>query len=332
MPRRCEELIAEFGYERNVFGREDDRSIIGVLDDGGGEDSNTSGTVVKGKAREGELESGLTYRFYGYWTTHPKYGRQFAFQSFILAQPSGKQGTIAYLTRGPGIGPKRAAKLWDLYGSSALEVIRTDPARAAAECHGLTETKAREAAAYFQSHIAAEKTTQDLLELLSGMGTPRKLVDRLIERFGVKAAEKVKENPYSLIRFHGVGFGRSDRLYLQLGKDPAAPERLGWCAWHSLYSDRQGHTWLPVTVPERAIRDGVAGVQVDGVMMAGGLAWAIKAGHVAVRDEVVEGGGCRVVRRWMADGAKAAAETRLANCVWRAMVEDFSSKNERIAK
>ena len=302
MARNYEELIGEFDYEKNVFGKDEDRSIVGLLIDK---------TTVKGKAREGELETGLTFRFYGYWTDHRRYGRQFAFQSFVLAQPSGQRGTVAYLQRGPGIGRKRAEQIWEYFGPGALDAIRNQPEDVAARVKGLSPRKASEAAVYFRGHVALEATTKDLLELLTGLGTPRNLVEKLIGNWGAKAAELIRENPYRLMVFRSVGFMRADKLYLQLGGNPATAERLGWCIWNALHKDRDGHTWRPVEFGRLAIQKGVAGV--DAVPQAG-LDWAVREHHIMVR----QNGGGKV---WIAESERAAAEARLANQVHRAMVE-----------
>jgi hypothetical protein len=302
MPRNYEELTAEFDYEKNVFGRDDDRTIIGIL---------TDSTQVKGKAREGELECGLTYLFRGYWTEHPRYGKQFQFYSFGVAQPVGQRGTVSYLTRGPGIGRKRAQQIWELYGQDSLEAIRERPAEVAAKVQGLSETKATEAAAYFKAHKDREIVTRDLEELLSGGGFPRKLIDKLIEKWGAKAAVLIRENAYRLMVFRNVGYGKADKLYLQLGGQPDTAERLGWCAWNALHKDRDGSTWRPVEFGRVAITKGVAGVDV---VPQAGLDWAIREHHITVRRN---GDG----RTWIAEGERAAAEKRLANQVHRAMVE-----------
>ena len=305
MPKH-EELTGEFSFERNIFGVEDSRTIIGVLEDG---------TVIKGKAAEGELESGMTYLFRGVWTSHPRYGKQFAFYSFGIAQPAGQRGTVAYLQRGPGIGRKRALQIWELFGAGSLEAIRTRPEEVAAAVSGLTATKAKEAAAYFQSHVDREVVTRDLEELLSGGGFPKKLIEKLIERFGAKAAELVRENPYRLMSFHGVGYGKADKLYLALGGDPANPERLGWCAQHALASNREGNTWMLPSVASKAIEKSVSGVKV---IAKDGIEWAVANKHIAMKKD--EKG-----RVWIAEAGRAAAEAKLANHVWRAMVEGITA-------
>jgi len=301
---KSEELTAEFEYERNVFGVDDSRTIIGVLADK---------TVIKGRAREGELEAGLTYLFRGRWTTHPNYGRQFQFYSFGIAQPAGQRGTVAYLQRGSGIGRKRALVIWELYGADSLEVLRSHPEEVAAKVNGLTEQKAKEAAAYFQSHKDREVVTRDLEELLSGGGFPKKLIEKLIEKWGAKAAELVKANPFCLMIFSGVGYGKADKLYLSLGGEPTNPERLGWCAQHALASDREGNSWIRPSIAIKAMEKSVAGVTVDGAM---GLKWGLDAKIIVQR--IDERGN-----QWIAEAGRAAAEARLANQVHRAMVESL---------
>ena len=301
MARTYEELLGEMDFERNVFGVDDDRTIVGVLADS---------TVVKGKAKQGELECGLTYLFRGFWTEHPRYGKQFAFYSFGVAQPVGQRGMVSYLTRGPGIGRKRAQLIWELYGHDSLEAIRERPVEVAAKLQGLSETKAKEAAAYFQAHKDREIVTRDLEELLAGGGFPKKLTDKLIEKWGAKAAARIRANPYCLMIFRNDGFGRADKLYLQLGGRPDAAERLGWCAWNALHKDRDGSTWRPWEFGEVAIRKAVAGVDVVPV---DGIRWAIQYTHIAV---CFSGG-----RNWISERERAEAEQRLADEVHRAMVE-----------
>ena len=312
MATKHEELTGEFSFERNIFGIEDSRTIIGTLE---------GGTVVKGRAREGELESGLTYLFRGNFTSHPKYGRQFQFYSFSISQPAGQRGTVAYLQRGPGIGRKRALAIWEKWGQDSLRKVREAPDEVAAAIAGITEQKAKEAAAYFQSHIDREIVMRDLEELLSGGGFPKKLIEKLIERFGAAAASLIRGNCYLLMAFSGVGFGKADKLYLSLGGDPTNPERLGWCAQHALASDREGNTWCQPRLAKVAIAKSVAGVEV---VPQAGIEWAIEK-KIIVK-QVDEKG-----RTWIAEAGRAAAEARLANQVHRAIVERAESVHEVMA-
>jgi len=302
MARKYEELTGIFDFESHVFGTGDDRAIVGRLE---------NSTTVRGKAREDELATGLTYLFRGYWNDHPRYGRQFAFHSFGIAQPVGQRGTVSYLTRGPGIGRKRANLIWERYGQDALEVVRERPKEIAAAIAGLTEEKAKEAAAYFKVHKDREIVTRDLEELLGGGGFPKKLVERLIEKWGPRAAGLIRENAYRLMMFRGVGFGKADKLYLQLGGRPDNAERVGWCIWNALHKDRDGSTWRPVEFGVQAARAGIAGVDVN---PRAGLDWAVENRHVAIQKDVAG-------KEWIAESERAGAEKRLANEVHRAQIE-----------
>jgi exodeoxyribonuclease V alpha subunit len=297
------ELTGEFDFERHVFGRGDARTIIGTLEDG---------TVVKGRAIEGRLETGMPYRFYGYWTEHPKYGKQFAFQSFTLVAPSGERGTIQYLQRGPGIGRKRAIAIWAAFGEEALEVVRTQPRRVA-EAVGLPEGKAIEAAAYFVSLAGLEKVTIELADLLGNRGFPRALAEQLLGEFGNDAPNVVKFNPYILMRFRGVGFLRADQLYLELGHPADAITRQAYCIHYAITSDQEGHTWHPATVAADAIRENVDGAAID---PEAAIAHGIAEGLI-VESTKFGGPGCR----WIADAVKAGQEAKLAALLVAAMLE-----------
>lgn len=302
MPRDYEELTGVLDYEKNVFGSGDDRTVIAVLE---------CGTVVKGRAREDELQTGITYLFRGYWTYHPKYGKQFKFHSFGISQPVGQRGTVSYLTRGPGIGRKRAQMIWELYGQDALEAIRERPEEVAAKVSGLTKERATEAAAYFRAHKDREIVERDLAELLGSGGFPRRLPTKLIEIWGAKAAERIRQNAYCLMRFSGVGFGKADRLFLQLGGNPETPERLGWAAWNALHKDRDGSTWRPLEFATQAIVKGIGGTDTP---PGDGIRCGLESGNLVMR---LDDKG----RRWIAEKERAAAESRLANQIYRAMVE-----------
>lgn len=297
MARRYEELIGEFDRERNIFGEGDSRTIIGLLDDG---------TVIKGRAVEGALETGLGYRFWGYWGEHPRYGRQFNFFSFTIAQPSGKRGTIAYLQRAPNIGRKRAERLWETHGPGAVEAIRERPEEVAAWLDGLTVEKAQQAAAFLQEHLLLEATTTELLDL--GLNTRQ--IEWAIGQFGARAAAALRENMYLLMQAKGTGFAQADRLYLQCGGDPAAVHRVGWCSWNALHRDTDGHTWRPLGFCLDRVEKEIAGVEAD---YRAGIEWAVAERKIVLR-EVGK-------TTYAATFSRAMAEQSVAGEIHRAEVE-----------
>ncbi|BDR56154.1 ATP-dependent DNA helicase [Xylocopilactobacillus apis] len=76
------------------------------------------------------LAEGLTYKFYGELTTHPKYGRQFKAKTFEPAsEPDDPKAVVKFLVSRelPGIGEKTAQKIVDKLGVNAVDEIINDP-------------------------------------------------------------------------------------------------------------------------------------------------------------------------------------------------------------
>lgn len=300
------ELIAEFDWEKFVFqDNTPDRTIIGSLADG---------RTVKGRAANGALETGVAYRFYGQWRTHDRYGKQFWFSSFVLAQPISERGTRKYLARARGVGKATARAIWEAYGSDSLEVCRNEPARVAAEIKGMTPAKAQAASEDFRAWQAREGVTIELEELIGKRGFPKSTTDNAISIWGVRAPEVIRENPYVLLTFPGCGFLGCDKFWLDLGKPADDMQRQVMCAWYGVESDNEGHTWLEENAVRAFIRTKVSGVNLN----------IDKAMQTAYEQDLlrlrVEGG-----RRYVATAKKADAESALADYLHQAMHENDDS-------
>ena len=125
------ELIGVFLGADYVFdnGQPDRRCVVGsvrLLD--------KSIVTVRGYANESELSDNVTYRFYGHNRNHPKYGTQFNFNSFVEEDPVDEESVIAYLEtcRKPERGSitrRVALALFEAFGVSAIERLKTDPVR-----------------------------------------------------------------------------------------------------------------------------------------------------------------------------------------------------------
>lgn len=298
MARQTEELLGEFDYVQRQYAASDGQVKImpGRLVDG---------TQVIGYVKEDCLETGMTYLFRGFWSHHPKYGPQFMFSSVGLSQPDGQRGTVNYLQRAPGFGAKRAHRAWELWGKDALETVREKPQEVAAAI-GMTEQLATEAAAWLKAHLYQEQVQRDLEEL--GLG--RRQIDWAISKYGAAAAETIRENAFVLMACWGVGFLKADKLYLELGGDPAADERLAWCAWNELHREREGSTWSRSEICTKAIVQSVVG---GGVEPARGIQHGIDTGFISRR--TIDG------QTWLSESDRAAAEMRLASHVYRAIQE-----------
>jgi len=73
--------------------------------------------------------TGETLRLSGKWTTHPRFGQQFAFDTASLLLPATIDGIRGYLGSGivPGIGPSLAEKIIHHFGEQTLAVIAENP-------------------------------------------------------------------------------------------------------------------------------------------------------------------------------------------------------------
>jgi ATP-dependent exoDNAse (exonuclease V) alpha subunit len=305
MPRN-EELIAPFTREEWVFQDDDPerRTIIARLD---------NGQTIKGRAPAGHLESGLTYRFLGHWTTHPRHGRQFLFNSFTLSLPHGESAVIKYLARmgqGHGLGKARARAIWDAYHEDACEVIRTDPARVATDIKGIDLAAAEDLQQQFERNAALESVTIELNNLLSNRGFGQRIAALAIKEWGERATDTIMQNPYVLMRFSGAGFMRCDALYMELGLDPAALHRQGYCLAHAMQADSEGHTWYPVEFCAAYLRRSVAGAKL---LLDEAIEWAIE--HDLIAQRTYNG------KRYLAPLAAAVAERRVAEYIHQAQAE-----------
>lgn len=298
MPRN-EELIVAFEREAYVFGEGPDRTIVGDCQ---------AGKTVKGRAAEGALEPGITYRFLGAWR-HTQYGKQFWFNSSCVSQPANERGVLAYLKKAPGIGQQRACLAYGLWGARAVEMIREQPDEAARTMKGLTPAMAEQAAEWLRRHQKLEAVTIDLTDLLGGRGFPKTLIARCIGKWGEGAAALIRKNPYVLMSFGGVGFLKADKLYLELGLPADSLERQAMAAWHALTSDMEGNTWLPRQQCEASIARHVSGANLDGKA-------AVSHGiETSLLREFVNG------QVYLADAKRADSEAALAGFLRDAMRE-----------
>lgn len=223
--------------------------------------------TIKLDCDEGELEPGITYRFFGSWVKHWRYGDQFHCKTFTKITPHDKTGVINYLMKAPGIGKGRAEQLWQAYHGNAVRTLRETPLECAHLFPGgrnkppaiKLREKLEEAAAYLEQEKDLEDATIDVVSLLAGRGFPKKLAREAIATFGNLAAEKIRKNPYKLMRFKGVGFLRADAMYLDLGGNPAKLKRQALAIWHGIESNSDGHTWFGVDFIRSTLREKIAG-------------------------------------------------------------------------
>lgn len=341
------ELTGRFQGERFRFDNPDGTSVIvgsillaqssRPLAEAAGLDPDEP-IAIKGEADVDELQINKTYRFFGIWNTYFNRRRQqketqLAFRTFVAHVPHDRDGVIEYLSaagKGRGIGPSKARALVDRFGvDDVLHTCRTD-VELVAHIAKVRPDQAEEFAKQLISQQKTENATLEVDKLLHGRGFPRTLVRRVIKAWDNHAARNINEDPYSLMQFRGVGFGLTDKLFIGLGKDPAAIERQALCLWHNMHSDSEGHTWFLAADRVKHLQNAI-GLPIDmrEAIIQGKKYAEIADGHYGaistIRSDGVNGPICEADGDlWLAETVNAEAERYVAGAIAKAQSETFA--------
>ena len=189
-----------------IFESEDSLYKVAKLDTADGEITITGSFP--------HLDEGLAYDFTGYFKEN-KYGLQFQVQSYNKSKSFSKDGLISYLSSDKfyGIGEKLATNIVDALGTECIDIILKDP-NVLYDIKGITKAKAQILYDALQRNNAEEQ----VFIKLYGFGLTSKMVSKLYEAYGIKAANIIEENPYTLINdVEGYGFKKCDKLAMSLG-------------------------------------------------------------------------------------------------------------------
>lgn len=296
--RQTIELTGVFRMERYAFQHgTPQRAIIGVLDDG---------TTIKGETQPDDLKPGVLYRFDGYWNQHPKYGRQFQFITFCQPEPKDKESIESYLATCPHIGTVRARKIVEKMGLDCINIIKStlytkdwNPPHIS----GITDNIWKMIYRSLKDREEKEGFTIEMKKLLGGKGFPKKIFGQLEADFGTKAPEIVRENPFVLLKYKGVGFERADQVYHDLGKDRTALIRQVYFIRWLVDCDQTGSVWIE----ERTIRSQLQKELGDLAKYFEAVEQAVDKGILVQRDGFV------------ADPGTAAAEEYCTNAIYSMM-------------
>lgn len=206
-----------------------------------------------------DARRGQEYKLFGKWVDHPRYGRQFKFDNYQAVLPQQEDGIYIYLVRtAKWIGPTIAERLIKRYGNATLEVLREDPEMVAAETPGLTIKKANDIQERLLQFEAQEAVLVELMDILNVPGIQKNLPYMLIDEYGSNAAKMLRENPYILTGFHGVGFLTADQIAIQKLKiDPKSQKRVIACITYCTKTcmSVSGSTWVACSDIEKAVSD-----------------------------------------------------------------------------
>lgn len=203
-----------FYNEKNGYGV----YSVQVRDTGrvGFEDVTVVGYVLR-------LMQGETYRFFGKWKDHPKFGIQFQMERFQREEPDTAEAVMKYLSSGHfrGVGKKTAERIVNTLGVHALEQIAANPALLD-DVPGVSSKQKQVISEGLKEHHTIEKALVYLYTL--GIGPAMSL--KIVQTYQQETLSVVQNDPYRLIdEIEGIGFQRADEIAKQQGIADDDPKR-----------------------------------------------------------------------------------------------------------
>lgn len=228
------------------------------------------------------VDEGLRIQAEGAWTKHATFGEQFKVTAARVFPPVGAAGIERFLKSGAvhGIGPVFAKTIVERFGEKTLDVIEKErwrlkylkgvgPKRIDAVVQGMKDYRDR----------------TEVMSFLHGQLGPIR-AQRVFEKYGQDARDKIAENPYRLIDdFDGIGFLLADKVARDVGIGVDHPKRLQAAA-ESVLKDgaHQGHTCLPKDVVEKRLTELLGSAELAERALAGDV---VDAGWRETKEEGV---------------------------------------------
>ena len=184
------------------------------------------------------------YRFTGQLHQHPKYGQQFAADTFSKEVPATEQGVIHYLSSDlfMSIGRKTAELIVEKLGTNAITRILEDP-EALDEVPRLSADKKIMLRETIEQNLGLER----IMIQLNEWGFGPQLGMKIYQTYREETVELLTENPYRLIEdVDGVGFQRADELGAKLGITGTHKDRIAAGVLHMLTQGAlsEGHVYM----------------------------------------------------------------------------------------
>jgi exodeoxyribonuclease V alpha subunit len=169
------------------------------------------------------------------------YGRQFVVTQSWMEMPITSNGAKKYLQNWvPGIGSSKAEALVKHFGTKLVSILNNEPDKLL-ECKGINNKIAVNITECWQRDGLARKIGVFLSE--HNISTVWR--DRIVEKFGSMAVEKITANPYILTSIRGIGFSKADEIARKLGVKKNSSERIKACFIHVLTQwANDGHCFM----------------------------------------------------------------------------------------
>ncbi|MGM9928275.1 MAG: ATP-dependent RecD-like DNA helicase [Bacillus sp. (in: firmicutes)] len=185
-----------------------------------------------------------TYVFYGKLKEHPKFGQQFAVDSFQKDLPQTKDGIISYLSSAlfSGIGKKTAETIVETIGENAISKILASPSL----LDSVPRLSGEKAKSLYDTLVEHQGLEQVMIGL-NQYGFGPQLSMKIYQLYKQDTLSIIQSNPYKLVEdVEGIGFARADELGSQLGISGSHADRIKAGCLYTLDSEchQDGHVYI----------------------------------------------------------------------------------------
>jgi exodeoxyribonuclease V alpha subunit len=167
---------------------------------------------------------GASLRLEGFWTTHPKHGRQFKVMNYQTVLPATVEGIRKYLGSGliKGIGPVTARRIVKHFGLDTLDIIEHHPRRLR-EVLGVGKKRVEMVVRAWEE----QQSIKEVMLFLQSHDVSTSLAVKIYKHYGDAALDVVREDPYRLARdIYGIGFLTADKIARKMGLPTDSPQRV----------------------------------------------------------------------------------------------------------
>jgi exodeoxyribonuclease V alpha subunit len=183
----------------------------------------------------------------GYWTNHPRFGRQFKVESHQVKSPSTVDGIKKYLGSGliKGIGPVMAARIVEEFGKNTLHVVE----------HHIEDLEKIDGIGpkrvdMIRKAWMDQKDIRDVMIFLQSHGVGPGFAARIFKQYGNNSISVVTANPFRLaMDINGIGFNTADKIAKKLGFENNSAERAEAGVLYVMnHLAEEGHVYYPYDI------------------------------------------------------------------------------------
>ncbi|MCR5831171.1 MAG: ATP-dependent RecD-like DNA helicase [Lachnospiraceae bacterium] len=187
---------------------------------------------------------GMSVKLSGQYVSHSVYGRQFAFTSYELSVADDEDSILRYLSSGAvkGIGPARAKKIVDAFGTDTFRVMEEEP-EMLSKVSSISPRLAQEIGAFVSEGVQLRKAAM----FLQKFGISNNLATKIYRQYGGEVYKVMEENPYRLAEdIEGIGFVTADGIAMAAGIAKGSEYRVRSGILYTLScAVSEGHVYLP---------------------------------------------------------------------------------------